>query len=165
MRDNWLDWAACRNHPVLDPEAWFAVEGGFPRDEGAQALLVCRSACPVRAVCREKFEGVEVIAGGGWWDARGIFRNVHPELFDVYLAAAYIGVHPDWVRRRIGQGRGFTVIERSHGRVWFSSANVKYMARVYGPKCGTPEALRLHQVRGDGPCRVCNDVGQLALTA
>jgi hypothetical protein len=159
--ETWEQHAACSNHPELEPNAWSHVIQGSPRDEGAEALIVCRQVCPVRWNCRESFEGVSIVAGGGWFNGHGVFDDANG-LLDVYQAAAYIGVSPrriqSWVNHKI-----FSVAP-PHTKSWFKVADVRQLARKYGPKHGTEAARRLHVIRGERLCFHCKLLIQESVT-
>jgi transcription factor WhiB len=152
MSEAWEDYAACRNHPELDADAWSGVVQGSPRDEGAEALIVCRQVCPVRRQCREHFQGISMVAGGGWFNGHGEFDDADG-LLDIYQAAAYIGVSPrrvqTWLNRKI-----FSVAP-DRKKSWFKLADVRQLAMKYGPKHGSEAARRLHVIRGEGLCPLC----------
>lgn len=151
----WRDFAACRNHPVLDVTAWDMVESAHPVDEGAQAVVVCRMACPVRRECNLYYQGREVNAGGGWFDAKGKLYGQDVDAYDAVLAGAYLGVDPDRVRSWMHKELPVKYV--AHGRSWF---DVKYVHRlVYirgrGAAHGSMAARTAHLLRGESPCRMC----------
>jgi hypothetical protein len=158
--ETWEDYAACNNHPELSADAWSHVDQGSPRGEGAEALIVCRQACPVRQNCRDNFEGISMVAGGGWFNAHGEFTDADG-LLDIYQAAAYIGVSPrriqTWINRKI-----FSVAP-PNTKSWFKPTDVRQLAKKYGPKHGTRAARRLHVIRGEKLCPYCVLIGQEVL--
>lgn len=157
MPETWETYASCRNHPELSPDAWSGVVQGSPRDEGAEALIVCRQVCPVQRQCRDEFTGISMVAGGGWFNGHGHFDDGN-WLMDIYQAAAYIGVTPrriqSWLNNKI-----FSVKPPST-KSWFEPSAVRVLAKRYGPKHGTREAQRLHVIRGERLCQTCQFPGQ-----
>lgn len=153
--NDWVDRASCRGHPVLGPDAWFEVEKGFPRNDGAAALLVCRRVCPVRLDCKASINNeVNAIAGGGWFDSRGRFREPKSDLYDANMAAAFLGVTLERVQR-LGNKR-LPVAHRERGRSWYHETDVWALAEKLSPVHGKQEALKLHYIRGERPCQRCH---------
>ena len=161
--DGWLDYAACRNHPVLGPDAWFEVVNGRPQGQGAQALIVCRHVCPVMQQCRERYHGVEAIAGGGWFDRLGHFKNPVDALLDVDQAAAYLGI--DVVRVRRMMGHRLPVAIHRNGKSWFRFEEVVRIAKIYDPPHGTLRRYKLHELRGEPVCLDCRMTVDVNLSA
>lgn len=152
----WVLWqGACRDHPTLSPDAWTQVEKGYPRGDGAKAMLVCRLACPVRAQCKELVpRGVDTISGGGWTDRKGRYREPKEDLFDANMAAAFLGITVEQVQK-ISKRRLPTVV-RERGRSWYHETDVWALADKVSPAHGTKSALELHQIRGERPCQSCH---------
>ena len=46
---SWREFAACRDHPTLHPDAWHCDLGDHHTE--TEAKKVCRTECPVRAEC------------------------------------------------------------------------------------------------------------------
>lgn len=75
----WQDRAACYGNK-LGPAAWSEVRQGRPTDTGLDALAICQKLCPVVQQCFMWYNDwkagppLNVVAGGGWWDARGKFH-------------------------------------------------------------------------------------------
>jgi len=153
---NWvLRRGACFDHPVLPSDAWTQVEKGYPRGDGAKALLVCRLACPVRAECKELVpRGVDSISGGGWTDRNGNYREPKEDLFDANMAAAFLGVTVDRVQRT--SRRRLPTVVRERGRSWFHETDVWALAEKISPPHGTVRAVELHHIRGERPCQRCH---------
>lgn len=153
---SWVLWnGACHDHSFLPPDAWTQVEKSYPRGDGARALLVCRMACPVRAECKELVpKGVDAISGGGWTDRKGNYREPKEDLFDVNMAAAYLGVTVEQVQR-ISKRRLPTVV-RERGRSWYHETDVWALAETLSPPHGTKNAYELHLIRGERPCQRCH---------
>jgi hypothetical protein len=150
-----VDGPACADHPVLSSDAWASgVKSGYPTEEGAAALLVCRNSCPVQQWCRKNYQGIEVIAGGGWWDGRGVFRNSDESVMDAYQIAAYLGVTIGYVRYLMGI-RKLMSTSKYGGRAWFQTVDVHILATKVGPKHGTARAQNLHVIRGEALCSKC----------
>lgn len=146
--------AACRDHPILAEDAWSEVRKNYPRDEGAKALLVCRLACPVRAECKELFpQGVDAIAGGGWFNRRGDYREPKDDLYTSDMAAAFLGVTVERIQRL--SSKQLPVVVKEKGRAWYHETDVWALAEKLSPPHGTTEALNLHHVRGERPCQRC----------
>jgi hypothetical protein len=163
---DWEDDALCANHPILPKNAWLNVEDGYPQGDGCEALLVCRTQCPVMDECKRWYRGKDVIAGGGWFGSNGGFRGEDRDLLDIHQVAAYVGVPTNTVRYWAGTTRLRAVAQRG-GRSWFTLENAQRLALIYGPEHGTAEAKRLHLIRGEdmcGPCRVTRtrDVSPMA---
>lgn len=75
----WARWAACRDHPVLGPDAWFDMDRGNPQAEGVEAIAVCMTECAVMMECREAMFAIgarDQVAGGGWFDPKGHFHRL-----------------------------------------------------------------------------------------
>lgn len=162
---DWVRHASCRNHPVLGPDAWFQVDKGFPRNEGAGALLVCRRVCPVRLECRAWVtRDVNAIAGGGWFDGRGRFHEPKSDLYDANMAAAFLGVSLERVQRL--DRKRLPAAYRERGRSWFHETDVQALAGKLSPRHGTEEAFKLHYIRGERPCQRCHALktGQTEIT-
>lgn len=152
----WSDYAACRNHPMLDRDAWNMVESGYPVGDGAKAVVVCRKACPVRKECRASFtRGVECVAGGGWFDVKGRFVGADLDAYDSILAGAYLGVDPSKVRSWMHKDLPVKYIFK--GRAWFDVNHLDRLVyiRRRGAAHGTYAAKVAHQIRGEDPCRMC----------
>lgn len=153
------DWVlrqgACQNHPVLPLDAWTQVEKGYPRGDGAKAILVCRLACPVRAQCKELVpRGADSISGGGWTDRRGEYREPKDDLLDANMAAAFLGVTVERVQRL--SKRRLPAVVRERGRSWYHETDVWTLAETLGPIHGTKSAYELHLIRGERPCQRCH---------
>jgi hypothetical protein len=157
--EQWEDHAACRNHPALSPEAWFQLENGVPRGDGAHALYVCRYVCPVMRQCRDWYRGHHAIAGGGWWDHLGKFRDTDHSTMDMYQVAAYLGQTPRRIQTWTARGL-LNPLHHRHGRNWFSVTEVMALGRVRGPIHGTGDAYRLHLIKNEQPCEKCQEVHQ-----
>lgn len=150
-----LRQGACNGHPVLSPDAWTQVEKGYPRGDGARALLVCRLACPVRMECKELVpRGVDTISGGGWTDRKSRYREPKEDLFDANMAAAFLGVTVDRVQK-LGKRRLPTVV-REKGRSWYHETDVWALAETVSPCHGTESARELHLIRGERLCQRCH---------
>jgi Transcription factor WhiB len=156
MDEQWRDQAACHNHPELDADAWFQIINGAPKGQGAEALMVCQRACPVMQTCREQYQGIDAIAGGGWFGAHGEFYESNDELLDVYQTAAYLGIDVAKVRRLMG--KILPVASFHKGRNWFQLEDVLRVGKWYEPVHGSAQAHRLHILRGEEPCRRCQAV-------
>jgi hypothetical protein len=94
--DDWMLDASCRNHPGLPPDSWFNVSRGFPQGTGLKALAICQMECPVKVKCRlwmKRIPSVETIAGGGWFDSSGKFKDSFKGvLLGSHQVALYLGV-------------------------------------------------------------------------
>jgi len=156
MLHSWLDRAACRDHPVLSPDAWFEVINAAPKGQGAEAMMVCRYVCPVMNECRANYQGIEAIAGGGWFDAKGQFYEPDEDLLDANQAAAYLGVRVDRVRRIMGGA--LPIAAHKRGRAWFRLEDVHSISKRYGPPHGSMLAYRLHELKGEQPCPMCQTI-------
>lgn len=152
---DWADRAACANHPILDRNAWLRVTDGHPRNEGLEAVIVCRTVCPVRVECRQWYQGRDVVASGGWHRSDGTFRGADPDLFDAHLAAAYIGVAANTIIAW-RNSKKLRSVKVEGGRNWYHIDDVKRLAKRHGPPHGTQYALRLHVIRGEDPCWRCS---------
>lgn len=75
----WQDRAACLGNK-LGPGAWSEVRQGRPMGAGLDALAVCQQLCPVTQQCFAWYNDwtagppLNIVAGSGWWDAKGKFR-------------------------------------------------------------------------------------------
>lgn len=154
---DWEDDAACANHPILPKNAWLAVDDGYPVGEGCEALLVCRTQCPVVNECQAWYRGKDVVAGGGWFGSNGRFRGLDRDLLDVHQIAAYVGVSPSTVRYWSGTAR-LRSVKQEGGRSWFRMEDAKRLALNHGPKHGRVAARRLHALRGEDPCDLCRAI-------
>lgn len=152
--DEWLDYAACRDHPLLEPDSWFQINFGYPHGVGAQAALVCRFACPVAIECRNHIQGRDIIAGGGWYNRNGVFHQERDGEIELHQAAAYIGMGVARLQDLVSRKR-VTPVRRFRNRTFLSLADVRRLSCVYGPVHGTLRALQLHQLRGERPCESC----------
>ena len=155
MPSDWIDRASCRGHLVLGPDAWFQIEKGFPRKDGASALLVCRRVCPVRQECKAFLtKGINTIAGGGWFDSRSKYHEPKDDLYDANMAAAFLGVTLERIQR-LGKRR-LPPVHREHGRSWYHETDVGALAEKLSPVHGTQAAYKLHHIRGERPCQRCH---------
>jgi len=159
----WLDDAACRNHPVLGPDAWSGVINGRPQGDGARALMVCQRSCPVKQVCREQYQGIETIAGGGWFNSKGQFQEPVDELLDVSHAAAYLDLDVERVRRMVG--RRLPVTDKRGGRAWFKFEDIVRISMIYDPPHGSSQRHKLHELRGERVCSTCRTAMESSLSA
>lgn len=148
---------ACHQNPVLGPDAWNHVRNNHPVGDGARAALVCRFACRIRDRCPFGEEnGVEAIAGKGWFGTSGRFIKPPDDLLEVTQAAAYIGLQLSYlnvlikkqgIERRSIKGTGLTTFIRL--------TDVYRLADTHGPRHGTAERHTLHLLRGEVPCLWC----------
>lgn len=156
LEGHWSERASCRNHPVLEPDAWHGVRYGYPENEGASAALVCRFVCPVKAQCKAEIQGPDIIAGGGWYNRFGVFTEPAIDEIEVNQAAAYIGIMPlrlrNLVRRRKMAHR------KAGNHMYLALDDVQKLATEYGPLHGTCDAHRLHIIRGEEPCSDCQQI-------
>lgn len=157
-RDEWWRLAACHNHPFLNAEAWFDVEAGVPRDQGARALIVCRFSCPVREKCREKYQGVDAIAGGGWFDGNGTFHDLGNDVMDIYQAAAYVGVPTERFRQMVH--KKLKPAFYRNGRNWYRVEDIMKLT-ITRPAHGTYGAQEVHILRGEPYCEQCQFLADL----
>lgn len=161
----WREQAPCRNHPELGPDAWATLNMAVPEGDGAKAILVCRNVCPVSESCRQDIEGTWIIAGGGWWDHKGRFQEPPgDDLMDVHMVSAYTGVAPSTVRRWL-MNKLLPAAKYVGGRAWFTVEDVKEVAKLHGPGCGTSTMFWLHHYRGEMPCERCRAAMAYALVA
>jgi hypothetical protein len=153
---------ACLNPPAgLSIDAWHGIDKGHVNAEGAKAVLVCRQVCPVRDLCRDTItEGAEVVIGGGWYDAKGRFHEPKDDLMDAYMAAAYLGVSPSYLRT-LASHKKIVPVVREGGRGWFHVVDVWALSETVGPRHGSMKAHQLHLLRGEVPCRKCVKTKQL----
>lgn len=156
----WRRRAACRNDPDVPQDSWFSVSFGNTRGAGAEAVLVCRLKCSVMLECRERYEGAEVIWGGGWRAAKGAFRGADTELLDIYLAGAYLGMSPTHVQR-LGDRGVLKSVTPSGKKSWFRLEDVKKLAETHGVRHATVKAQRLHRIRGEEYCTPCQQLDEL----
>lgn len=151
---------ACFDHPVLPSDAWCdGVASGWLTAQGAVALTVCRYSCPVRDWCRKTYEGVEVVAGGGWFNGRGKFCTTDPKEMDAFQAAAYLGVGVKRIQYlATAKTRRIRSIRRGGhgGRAWYKATDIYTLAEQgEGPDHGTQRARDLHIIRGEDQCHTC----------
>lgn len=145
---------SCFRHDFLPIDAWSEVSNTGPRAAGVDALLVCRFSCPIRQQCRDQFQGVGIVAGGGWWDQKGNPRDDDLDLFDAYQAAGFLGKDVRWVRHHTISGE-LTVVRRVKQRPFYALDNLRDVASQYAPICGSEVARRLHHLKGEWPCQIC----------
>jgi hypothetical protein len=156
--ETWTEDAACLKHPFLGPDAWSEVLYGYPRNEGIQAALVCRFACPVRQQCKDSgYRAKEMIAGGGWFNRHGYFNQDPEGKLELHQAAAYIGVPISRLQSWVSRGK-IAPAKRYGGRVWLLLTDVQELAKKHGPSHGTVQAWQLHQLRGEAQCADCASV-------
>lgn len=157
--DHWSEQAACRDHPLLEPDAWFELRAGVPRGDGLKAMIVCRFACPVKAECGTLVHDRNTIAAGGWTNNRGVFSNPgNGEYMDLELAATYLGTTVERLHRQF-QRLGITPVGMVSGRNLYTMDNVLEVAEhVRKTPHGTLNAHELHVLRGEQPCTACREV-------
>lgn len=151
--ENWWERAACGNNPFLPPDAWHEVEQGAPAGQGAEALLVCRFACPVRDACAKvKQADPNTVVAGGWYDHGGRYHQ--HELLETHQAAAYLGMEVRaFVRRKL------PVAQHIGWRCFYDLAEIQRVARTRRQLHGTMQEMKLHHLRGERPCALCRAVG------
>ena len=96
-----LTQAACRGH---DPELWFADDRH--RADGARALVICRTSCPIRQACLNWAMAFEAASGNT--NRSGIFGG----LTSLQRRRLANGTP----RRRAPEQHGSPVGYRQHGR-------------------------------------------------
>jgi hypothetical protein len=156
-RVEWWRQAACHEHPVLPWTAWFDVEAGVPRTEGARALIVCRYGCPVMQQCRTRYNGVDAIYGGGWADGNGTFHDPGDDVMDVYQAAAYLGMETERFRRMVH--KKLKPAYYKNGRNWYLVNDVVGLIRKSAH--GTKGAQEAHLLRAEPMCSQCQHLYDL----
>lgn len=148
--------AACMSNPVMQPDDWFEVQNGRPHGAGLEAALVCRFACAMVNNCPmlAHKDNVSLIAGGYWFDSKGLARGgPDGDTIDINVAATYIGIGVERLRNLI-QRRGFErPVEGYHSEMMV--ADMIKLAERYSPPHGTVKRLRLHYIRGEELCVYC----------
>lgn len=145
--------AACSLHPTLSPEAWSEISNGKPMNDGVKALLVCKFACPVRNSCPFD-EGEEMIAKGGWFDARRRFFYPPDDRLELRYAAAYIGISYAQLRS-IVKIRGIKLVSGPGISKYIMMTDVRRLASTHGPRHGTFMRYELHLLQGEEACDMC----------
>jgi hypothetical protein len=125
--------------------------------------MVCQRSCPVKQTCRERYWGVETIAGGGWFNNKGQFQEPVDDLLDVNQAAAYLDIGVERVRRMMG--RRLPVADRRSGKAWFRFEDVVRISKIYDPPHGSSQRHKLHELRGEPVCSTCREAMETSLSA
>lgn len=153
MPSNERKSAACYQHPTLGAEAWCQISNGRPVQDGLKASLVCRFACPIRNQCPFD-DGFDIIARGGWFDAKGSYFEPPEELIDLQHAAAYVGIYQEYLRGLI-KARELQTVRGPSNLTYLRIEDVKQLAMTHGPRHGSLARRELHLLRGEPLCDTC----------